>query len=518
MGSMTDNLALYKPDNGETGWGDEVDANFDILDEKIRQVGGKNVKDYGATGWGVEDDGPAIQEALDDVTEPIPGIVYFPPGLYLIGTPLSPPEGIHWVGQGARNSVGAWGSMLKAKPPNTKIISCARAVANNRFDGMGFDGNTAEGRTDIAFWGGGDGFEFIDDGGIVNSQFIRCEFRSMLYDFYMSEAPYLINWQQFGRTDGPSFFSGGWMNDNHWVGCTWQPLVLDVPAVTINQDGGNYGQGNWFSHCYFENLYNSCVVFNFAMGGVRDTYIEGANLLNTTYETYGGATRPLPIFDVQNESVVELVDNFVIGLGQALYFGNTATDGPREANNVATSAFDYRTVGHYSHPELGSYPAFDASYMNRVEKLDGELWGTTRGAPGSASLGMWGTSTLYDYNPLRGTERGWTISGPDAIFNGSALTTNWFEIYEGDEFPDHLYNVVINSLSDATRGREVTFDFCRENGHNFGTITFGSAFKTTGAFTGPSADNTRRIIRFYYNGRDWIETFRHTTDVAVSNP
>jgi len=37
MGSYTPNLGLYKPDIGETDWGDKVNANFDVLDEEVNQ-------------------------------------------------------------------------------------------------------------------------------------------------------------------------------------------------------------------------------------------------------------------------------------------------------------------------------------------------------------------------------------------------------------------------------------------------------------------------------------------------
>lgn len=38
MGSLTENYNLYKPDNNETGWGDEVNNNFDIIDSKLYEI------------------------------------------------------------------------------------------------------------------------------------------------------------------------------------------------------------------------------------------------------------------------------------------------------------------------------------------------------------------------------------------------------------------------------------------------------------------------------------------------
>ena len=47
-----------------------------------------NVTDYGATGNGVTDDGPAFQSALDAVAEAGGGTLFVPAGLYLIRTPV----------------------------------------------------------------------------------------------------------------------------------------------------------------------------------------------------------------------------------------------------------------------------------------------------------------------------------------------------------------------------------------------------------------------------------------------
>lgn len=87
MGTLTDNLSLYKPDNGETGWGDEVNANFDVLDLQAGQDGIINVKDpaFGAVGDGATDDTAAIQAAIDYArADRYRGIIFFPPGEYVV--------------------------------------------------------------------------------------------------------------------------------------------------------------------------------------------------------------------------------------------------------------------------------------------------------------------------------------------------------------------------------------------------------------------------------------------------
>lgn len=49
MGSLTQYLQLYKPDIGETGWGEEVNQNFDTIDAKAKYVD-ESIQDlYGKT-------------------------------------------------------------------------------------------------------------------------------------------------------------------------------------------------------------------------------------------------------------------------------------------------------------------------------------------------------------------------------------------------------------------------------------------------------------------------------------
>lgn len=38
MGDYTSNYNLYKPEKGETGWGEKVNDNFDILDQVLKQL------------------------------------------------------------------------------------------------------------------------------------------------------------------------------------------------------------------------------------------------------------------------------------------------------------------------------------------------------------------------------------------------------------------------------------------------------------------------------------------------
>ena len=95
-----------------------------------------NVKDYGARGDGVSDDAPAIQSALDAVGSG--GVVYLPPGKYVIGGTLRPSSRTliygshvpHWEdGSTAGSPVSACKIQARAGFADTALITAASTSA-----------------------------------------------------------------------------------------------------------------------------------------------------------------------------------------------------------------------------------------------------------------------------------------------------------------------------------------------------------------------------------------------------
>lgn len=99
MGTYTPS-GLYKPSfPTETGWGDEVNANFDLMDRTVGNALTQwvNVKDslYGAVGDGATDDTAAIQAAIDSLDDgtKVQGLLYFPPGVYIVNGDITVGDG-----------------------------------------------------------------------------------------------------------------------------------------------------------------------------------------------------------------------------------------------------------------------------------------------------------------------------------------------------------------------------------------------------------------------------------------
>jgi hypothetical protein len=98
------------------------------LNYKLGEV--KNVKEYGALGNGSDNDATAIQAAVDDTTSPYSsayrGVIFFPPGTYVIGSPITFPVSsgitkIHFVGSGGAKIIGNFADALLKRVPDSQI-------------------------------------------------------------------------------------------------------------------------------------------------------------------------------------------------------------------------------------------------------------------------------------------------------------------------------------------------------------------------------------------------------------
>ena len=75
-------------------------------------------------------------------------------------------------------------------------------------------------------------------------------------------------------------------------------------------------------------------------------------------------------------------------------------------------------------------------------------------------------------------------------------------------------NITISNPVSAAHGYELVYSIRNNSGGAMGTVTFGSAFVTTGAFTAP-ASTKRRLIAFRYDvaAAKWYELWRSTADL-----
>ncbi len=100
--------------------------------------GGYNLKELGVKGDGVVDDGPRITAALARIAllSPAYGLVYAPPGTYLVKTPFEIPSNLCLEGFGP-------GTVFKLADDAQVNVCYVRSVSNVRIRNVRFDGNRA---------------------------------------------------------------------------------------------------------------------------------------------------------------------------------------------------------------------------------------------------------------------------------------------------------------------------------------------------------------------------------------
>jgi len=103
--------------------------------------GEADVRAFGARGDGTMDDGPAIQSAIDSGA----ATVFFPPGRYTVGGPLTPRSGQTWTGAGMAASVLALPEESLPRPIN--LIHGIGALEDFTLADLGFSGNGADQRS-----------------------------------------------------------------------------------------------------------------------------------------------------------------------------------------------------------------------------------------------------------------------------------------------------------------------------------------------------------------------------------
>lgn len=131
----TTDRGFYLPSNAETGWGEEINANFSRTADL-----GVNVKAYGAVGDGVADDTAAIQGAID-AAEANQAAIFFPAGIYRVtsGLDFAATSGQVVFGSGAGGVTTPKGSIIKAGAAMDYVVSVGSTFSH--FRDIRVDGN-----------------------------------------------------------------------------------------------------------------------------------------------------------------------------------------------------------------------------------------------------------------------------------------------------------------------------------------------------------------------------------------
>lgn len=120
------------------------------------------------------------------------------------------------------------------------------------------------------------------------------------------------------------------------------------------------------------------------------------------------------------------------------------------------------------------------------------------------------------YDPFgayfNGFRNGQNLAHVKAMVYSASITPHQTD---GEIYPITATNgtaFTINAIYQPRLGAIITFDILNSSGGALGTITWDAVYKLAGSFTNP-ANTKHRLISFYYNGTNWIETFRSAADI-----
>ncbi len=118
---------VHNTHGGRFGWSGpltlEVLSQSPWAAQDTRRI---DARQFGVKGDGVTDDTAAISRAIDAAAATAPSALYFPAGIYLVTRPLTAPDNVAWVGEGAsrteiRLNRSADQSMIVVKGDNTRF-------------------------------------------------------------------------------------------------------------------------------------------------------------------------------------------------------------------------------------------------------------------------------------------------------------------------------------------------------------------------------------------------------------
>lgn len=461
MGTNTPILGLYKPADAEVGWGDEVDANFDVLESRITSKRA-DIRDYGAVGDNVTDDSGPIQTALDSGRH-----VYIPPlagtAAYKIGTPLSPKSGQIVWSDGGTGGYGAAGARLEATGANAKIFQFGNISETRLVNLMLQDRN------------------YVSTGGTTNPVDTgiyapsRCSaiFLENIHFIGLSYAIHAFDWlvnhcHMCFFFNSPSRYDisvNGDFNDNHWSFCRWNTFRQNKPANEVYVGGAGTARaasphGNFGDHGYAESLDRQFWKFPFAAGFKWDsTYLEAICEDAITYVGNDGITRHLgffdfPIYGVAAGQQSKANDIHLSGIDVALAFDSDC----------------FFSVSNESGGQNGSI-----SIENTVP--------TTSINPSETTIGQNWHASAFRYVELN-RHRLLNYPGSDTWRPSQRAGPYTYDAFAGSYMlllDDSGAGMSIANPPNATNGAEITYELFNDSGVSTNTWTFGNKFLLTGA-------------------------------------
>jgi hypothetical protein len=408
------------------------------------------VFDYGATGDGVTDDYADIASAISACSAAGGGVVFLPPGVFLISSLLTVPSSVSLQGSGAAQNPGDAATVLRCTASGAGVLFSGDGGTHRDFyvDGStaGTDGSAVANQP-FRRVGGVSGATFINiivryalqDGhlctGAQNDTYIECKFLnsqrySGLWDDGAGGLTYIgcdfssalaTNNARFQET----FTTGGYPypTDIAFYKCRFEYIATNNPCVYHSS-----GERIRFTQCLFGQRYassytgaifhqvdsavghvmieapqftgygltgNSCIRVGASVAAPMSVDMRGgyANTVSYIYDAASAAAQVRVLGDPQlGAGVTKYKPSTVIGAIQTWTHGRMIVERPASTDDIlqgyVTGESDVRVKRNASGQD--SYGDGGGTFDTVVGRLGANLWGTASGDKliGAAGVGV----------------------------------------------------------------------------------------------------------------------------------
>ena len=492
---LPSNVATKSSSSGDTG--KAIDAYTGVIAEAEMGITSVTSPAYGATGDGTTNDSAAIQAAVNAANTAGGGVVYFPPGVYRIGTRIELKSGVSLVGAGQEYTT------LKAMSGLTTSVIVGlsgTAAANLAIRGLKVDADysaTAINLNGIQITNGSN--IVIDDCAVTNVANAGIVLTTCTSCVVSGSRVSHTGKAQAGVGFGV-LLTGGTnckVHDNHFTACNGMNI------------GGN------------TNALNASIVGNICdHTGTPRTTVSGAgqNPASSGTLTVVSTTGFPPEGTLSVAGIVGAIT--YTGLTATTFTGcagasGTATDGGVARNGyesigITDGCEQWLIKGNRS-IDSGDNGISASANRSVVEGniIDSPQFHGIALAGGSNSqvIGNWirnpGSAASNSYSGIRVTDQANSIIALNRIFDdrgGSAMMRSGIR-----ELNNSTNATYVSNRTNEFTSASVTYVIYNNSGGSLGTVTWDPVFKLAGTWTSPT-NGESKAITFVYEGTSWIES------------
>lgn len=351
-------MAITVPVIGQDPWGDDLNA-------ALNQIGdlATNVTDeaYGAVGDGVVNDTAAVQAAIDAVEAAGGGVVYFPPGTFVVSS-LTVSSNVRLVGAGReaseiRKSVN--GVLISMSGPSTDATG-ATHVKYSGIENITLNGNSLTGLLLQLYYANNLAFTnvhftsnldvMVDTAEFWDSRFINCTFETA-GGAANSTTP-MINLRNSAAAAGFGFSADN-VNQIVFLGCRFENFFNGAIRITAGTSNTNNPNGVYITDCKMETSQLRGGSHLLASADCRGIYVNGLYAFAGGFFSGYATSQHIITWSAQDSSL----ENVLISNGAVA----TVNSGVDLFSGAGSTASLRNVIGQYDTAPTGAHIFYEAS-------------------------------------------------------------------------------------------------------------------------------------------------------------